>query len=101
MNRAAREPIVKCKECRGEGVQAGPFGPRACSPCNGSGLRALEPIEKADTIPPTKMCRCCGVAYDAETWRALQYVGAQDDGDGGFLELRNCPCGSTLSLEAA
>ncbi len=29
---------------------------------------------------------------------ALTYVGEQDDGQGGFVELRNCDCGSTLAV---
>lgn len=33
-------------------------------------------------------------------WNSWAYVGEQDDGDGGKLELRNCPnCGSTLAKE--
>ncbi len=31
-------------------------------------------------------------------WRTAHFIGYQDDGDGGFLELRRCPiCGTTLS----
>lgn len=45
---------------------------------------------------------CCPSAVheamkrDDLAWARLEYVGLQDDGDGGWLELRNCPCGGTL-----
>lgn len=48
--------------------------------------------------------RCgCGAAYDAAAWRTLAFVGWQVfPRDGELpevrLELRNCPCGSTLAL---
>lgn len=51
-----------------------------------------------DTIPPIKRCSC-GAAYSAETWAMLHFVGLQDDGDGGELELRDCRCASTLAIE--
>ncbi len=44
-------------------------------------------------------CTCCGRAYDAEGWAALPYVGTQSDGLGEVLELRNCTCKSTLTIE--
>ena len=40
----------------------------------------------------------CGRYYDADGWQRLPLVGRMDDGDGGELELRNCPCHSTLSV---
>ncbi len=45
----------------------------------------------------------CGRRYDSSRWELLPRVvknrGIMDDGDGGYLELRNCPCGSTLAEE--
>lgn len=41
----------------------------------------------------------CGRTYDAAQWRELRLVGLQEDGDGGLLELRDCECGSTLSVQ--
>jgi hypothetical protein len=39
---------------------------------------------------------------DPEVWRHLAYLGIQRSGDGEVaLELRNCHCGSTLSVEVA
>lgn len=37
---------------------------------------------------------------DMPTFRALPLAGhgLMDDGEGGYLELRNCVCGSTLAL---
>lgn len=45
----------------------------------------------------------CLIAHEAVKrsevmWSALPFVGIQPDGD-GFLELRNCMCGSTLARE--
>ncbi len=37
------EPIVKCKNCHGEGIKP---GPRACRMCKGIGLRPM-PIRRA------------------------------------------------------
>lgn len=42
----------------------------------------------------------CGMVFTAEQWAELPFVGLQDDGDGGELELRNCPCGSTRAALA-
>jgi hypothetical protein len=43
--------------------------------------------------------RCaCGREYNAEEWRDLPLVGTMDDGEGGTLVLKNCSCGSTVSL---
>lgn len=82
-----REPIMKCRGCRGEGIQVGPLGPRACNPCKGTGLRAI-----------TAAKRCgCGKAYDTRTWEDLTFVGFMED-EVEIIELRNCVCGSTLAM---
>lgn len=41
----------------------------------------------------------CGEKYNIDAWTDCEYVGPMDDGDGGFLELRNCKCGSTMAAE--
>jgi len=43
----------------------------------------------------------CGRKHDAEVWRSLRWVGEIDNGRnvGERLELRHCPCGSTLAWE--
>ena len=46
-----------------------------------------------------KQCRC-GRSYTLAEWQQLRLVGMQEDGEGGFLELRECTCRSTLSVEA-
>ncbi len=51
-----------------------------------------------------KMCTCCESVFTEEMWQQLQFVGVQETEDetGQFifiLELRNCPCGSTIGLE--
>lgn len=51
--------------------------------------------------------RCgCGIEHDARAWQALPFVGYQDFPAEGTLpsirlELRNCPCGSTLALRVS
>lgn len=58
--------------------------------------RALERLR-----PVIKRCRACGAHYRRVAWQKLSYLGVMDDGFGGHhLELRNCACGSTLSLPA-
>ena len=106
MTLATTEPIVRCSFCGGQGILP---GPRVCALCNGEGLRALE---AADTIPappatePKAVCSC-GATYDAGAYEALRLVGYQDDGEGGWLDLRNCTafnpvrgttCGSTMAV---
>lgn len=77
-----------------------------------------EDIMKATLLPPpvpafmrptplphtpssvVKVCACCGRRHDAMSWARLEFVGHQDDGDGGWLILKNCPCNSTISLQA-
>jgi hypothetical protein len=46
-----------------------------------------------------KQCPNCQTVYTKETWAKLKYVGEQEDGEGEVLELRNCPCTSTISID--
>jgi len=48
-----------------------------------------------------KACGCGRVhdLRDPEAWTALPYVGLMEDGDGGWIALRNCPCRSTLAVD--
>jgi hypothetical protein len=55
------------------------------------------PYTPAATI---KVCSCCGRRHGALEWARLEFVGHQDDGEGGWLILKNCLCGSTISLAA-
>ena len=41
-----------------------------------------------------KTCKCCRREFDRAGWRALKSKGLMDG-----LELRGCPCGSTLAIE--
>lgn len=48
----------------------------------------------------TVFCRCCGAQYDTESYSALPPAAGGaiwDEPEIAHLELRNCPCGSTLS----
>jgi hypothetical protein len=47
-------------------------------------------------------CTCCGLIHSAQHWLALPYVGMQQTARiprEQWAELRNCDCGSTLSVE--
>lgn len=46
----------------------------------------------------------CGCKYNKEQWKTLDYVGPiehpkDETGPAVSLELRNCPCGSTISAD--
>ena len=43
-----------------------------------------------------KQC-ACGQSFTIEQWRRLKRLGELDDGV-DLLELRDCPCGSTLAI---
>ena len=50
-------------------------------------------------LPPDhKACRC-GRAFSPADWAALPIVGDWELDEDVRLELRNCPCGSTISVE--
>lgn len=42
----------------------------------------------------------CGRRFSAESWAELTLLGTMDNGRGlgELVELRQCPCGSTLTL---
>jgi hypothetical protein len=69
----------------------------------------MTPAEQTATTipaPPIKQCGC-GAVHTAVEWSYLPFVGKQDDGAGGILELRNCtapsrngePCLSTIAIQ--
>lgn len=66
----------------------------------------MSPAEMAaDTLPApvnhdVQVCSCCCRVIDDATWESFSSLGLQDDGDGGWLDLRNCTCGTTLSRPA-
>jgi hypothetical protein len=44
-------------------------------------------------------CNTCGKDYTKDTWKKLHYVGVQQAlNSKDNVELRNCPCGSTLAV---
>ena len=54
------------------------------------------------TLPPHRSKRCgCGRVYDSESWQKLARLAEMDNGRGvgERLELRQCPCKSTLAWE--
>lgn len=117
--------VRPCPRCHGEGAIAGELQARACpscrdrltglpsrlatcAACEGTGLLAATPAEiaaaeLADTVRPPaseRVASCgCGRHYTPETWHELVFVGLQDDGMGGWLELRNCTCRSTIATQ--
>ena len=50
-----------------------------------------------------RVSSCCparahdAIRLDDARWSTLPIAGYQDDGDGGWLTLRNCSCGGTIS----
>ncbi len=48
-------------------------------------------------LPWAKKCTCCGKLYKWLEWVALAWVGTLDHCD-AVIELRNCICGSTISI---
>lgn len=63
---------------------------------------AADVLEQAQAAQ-AKASKCCPVEdhdrmrASSAVWASLEHVGFQDDGEGGRLELRNCPCGGTIS----
>ena len=60
-------------------------------------------MSSAISRPTVKVCRCCWREYSRPAWEDLLEVGTQPDevdalGQEWALELRNCPCGSTLAM---
>lgn len=54
----------------------------------------------AANLSPAHVKVCgCGRRYDSAAWRALPLVGVLDLGPYPSLEMRNCPCSSTLAVE--
>lgn len=74
---------------------------------SGGGRRSSPPAAPVASVFSTwrKVCGCCGRAHRFEQWLRLPEVGRQPDVDPdtfevfGVLELRNCPCGSTLAVD--
>ena len=46
-----------------------------------------------------KRCGCCGHEYTPAAWGRLPLVGVQPVPGWPSIELRNCPCGTTLAVE--
>lgn len=51
----------------------------------------------SNNIVWTRVCSMCGAVVSLREWESLPFVGYQDDGCGGLLELRNHHCLTTLS----
>jgi hypothetical protein len=62
----------------------------------------LRSFEKARVLRREfpKRCTKCFHLYTFKQWHRLPYVGLMEDEEcGEVLELRNCPCGTTLAIE--
>lgn len=49
-----------------------------------------------------KQCRCCKRMHGPESWSKLPLIGYMANGNdsaGEVLELRHCPCKTTLALD--
>jgi len=60
------------------------------------GKVALQEKTHTDMFP--KLCRVCNTHHALSSWIALPFKGTQKFSDGEVLELRDCPCGSTLAV---
>jgi len=59
----------------------------------------IEPMSGTFPAAPECVKHCaCGLSFDPTEWAALDYVGVSAD-EVQRLELRNCPCGSTLAVD--
>lgn len=79
--------------------------PKCGKPSTGFGLCDAHRTEinrrlEQGLFPPILRTHGCGRSFTLEEWIALPYVGIHED-DAVVLEMRNCPCGSTLGLEVA
>lgn len=67
-------------------------------------MNSAAPSASVPPLPPPpaaiiKVCSC-GQPHTASDWLGLHYVGLMDDGEGGWLTLRNCAvCQSTMAIE--
>jgi hypothetical protein len=63
-------------------------------------LQVSTPASAWTPGPVVARCTCCTMSYTQAAWGGLHYVGIQDGGALGCVELRNCACGSTIAVEA-
>jgi hypothetical protein len=49
-------------------------------------------------VKPAKVCPCCQRGFTADEWARLPLKGIQRGADGDGQEMRDCSCGSTISL---
>jgi len=57
-------------------------------------------LKELDEIRTFKRCTMCDAEYTKAGWRKLHLLGYQDLlEDEPPIELRNCPCGTTLAIE--
>lgn len=75
-------------------------------------VRRKKKVEADDSTGPPSRLRfvkkcACGRRFDARAWSALPWIGIMDNRDyvglerEPVLELRLCPCGSTLAIEVS
>lgn len=87
MSLAGMSAIADCSMCKRTCYSDTLWGnPPICQECAG-------------TRGWSKTC-ACGLMYDEPAWCALPLVGysdADEDGD-KRIEMRNCPCGSTIAI---
>ena len=85
----------------GDATRTGPGGgalgqaPRPVSAAQDLAIDRL--LAQHARAPWRKTCACCGAAHDLAAWLSLRLRGHQIDAVED-LELRDCPCGSTLAV---
>jgi hypothetical protein len=71
---------------------------RAVRETRDAARRVVEALVVKRVVEALVVKRCgCGLAYTRSRWDALALVGHHAD-DVETLEMRNCPCGSTLAI---
>ncbi len=65
--------------------------------------QAVDAYATTQPPPPEEPKHCgCGRSFDEAEWHRLPAPPGgdrMDNGDGGWICLRNCPCGSTLGKQ--
>ena len=66
-----------------------------------SAITERAPAGDRDSLEVHWEKRCgCGIVHSRRDWDALPFVGVMPSGEEGVsLQIKNCPCGSSISVE--
>lgn len=90
----------QCETCDGSGEVCAGCGKWFCpADCEEAAALSLGIVRSTIGRDIIKSCKC-GRSYTRAEWQSLPLRGHQDQGDDfPVLELRDCPCRSTLGIE--